>query len=104
MSLDFSRPYHPGDRVVHPASGYYGTVRSCEWSPQFRAYLCQVAFDAFLGREYKMRADTLECAPKHVPFACITSPLRAPSFPGAQKPGRSDPPSRPGMPFPPDCA
>lgn len=77
MTLTLSPPYNPSDRVKHASSGCYGTVKDCAWSQQYAAFFCVVAFDAFKGRAYKVRADALDPAPKHVAFALISPQPRA---------------------------
>lgn len=104
MSLAMSAPYQPGDRIKHIATGILGGVVRAEMGATPDSWSVTVKLDSEPNRERTFAAWCLAPAPRLSPFTVITNPLRAPSFPGAQKPGRSDPPSRPGMPFPPESA
>lgn len=79
MSLDFSPPYNPGDRVRHIDEGWLGTVQNCELKGAHAQYWsCRVKFDPDCGVARRVTASLLEPAPKHVAFACIVNPLRKP--------------------------
>jgi hypothetical protein len=105
MSLDLSAPFTPGDRIRHIATGILGGVVRVTMGATADSWAVTVMLDSEPNRERTFAAWCLAPAPRLSPFTVITNPLRAAGFPpAAQTPGRSDPPCRPGEPFPPDCA